>query len=216
MNRANLIKEGLYYTLGILLIFGFVYLYWGHFTDTPGPPTAIRYIMNNRKIILVIFIVFAVLASFQCTLKKGNDAMSAEKSKATVLRFVDKVQNQHEIGALDELFNPDFIDHSGISTEPNLDGTKQFFTMFFTAFPDIQVTIHDQVAEGDKVWMRKTFKGTHQGEFMGIPPTGKHVEINVIDIHRVVDGKIIEHWAVADMLGLMQQLGAIPPPGKDM
>ena len=140
--------------------------------------------------------------------------MSADKSKATALRFVDIVQNQHDVGALDELFSPDFVDYSGISTLPNLDETKQFFTMLFTAFPDIQVTIHDQIAEGDKVWMRKTFKGTHQGEFMGIAPTNKPVEINVIDIHRVVDGKIIEHWAVADMLDLMQQLGAIPPPGK--
>lgn len=140
--------------------------------------------------------------------------MPTEKSKAIVLRFVDEVQNQHNISALDELFSPDFVDHSGISTQPNLDGTKQFFTMFFTAFPDIQVTIQDQIAVGDKVWSRKTFNGTHQGEFMGIPPTNKPVEIKVIDIHRVVDGKIIEHWAVADMLGLMQQLGAFPPPGK--
>ncbi len=62
--------------------------------------------------------------------------------------------------------------------------------------------------------MRKTFSGTHQGEFIGIDPTDKPVEFNVIDIHRVVDGKITEHWAVADMLGLMQQLGVIPPPGK--
>ncbi len=140
--------------------------------------------------------------------------MSKEKSKSVVLRFVEEVQNQHDISAIDELFSPDFVDHSGISNLTDLDGTKQFFTMFFNAFPDIQVTIHDQTAEGDKVWSRKTFNGTHQGEFMGIPPTNKPVEINVIDIHRVVDGKIIEHWAVADMLGLMQQLGAIPPPGK--
>jgi steroid delta-isomerase-like uncharacterized protein len=140
--------------------------------------------------------------------------MSTEKSKSVVLRFVEEVQNQHDISAMDELFSPDFVDHSGISALPNLDGTKQFFTMFFTAFPDIQVTIHDQCVEGDKVWVRKTFHGTHQGEFMGIPPTNKPVEINVIDIHCVVEGKITEHWAVADMLGLMQQLGVIPPPGK--
>ncbi len=104
--------------------------------------------------------------------------------------------------------------HNQTEPKDNLDGTKQFFTMFFTAFPDIKATIHEQITEGDKVWSRKTFNGTHQGEFMGIPPTNKPVEINVIDIHRVVDGKIIEHWAVADMLGLMQQLGAIPPLGK--
>jgi steroid delta-isomerase-like uncharacterized protein len=140
--------------------------------------------------------------------------MSTEENEAVISRFIDEVQNQHNVGALDDLFSPNFIDHSGISNPPNLDGTKQFFTMLFTAFPDIRATIQDQVAEGDKVWCRKTFHGTHQGEFMGIPPTGTAVEIDVIDIHRVVDGQIVEHWAVADMLGLMQQLGAIPAPGK--
>ena len=139
--------------------------------------------------------------------------MQTEKSKATVLQFVDKVQNQHDIGALDELFSPDFVDHSGLSNQANLDGTRQFFTMLFTAFPDIQAIIHDQVVGGEKVWTRKTFKGTHQGEFMGMPPTNKTVEINVIDIHRVVGGKITEHWAVADKFGLMQQLDANIPPG---
>ena len=139
--------------------------------------------------------------------------MPTDKFKAVVLNFVDKVQNRHDISAMDELFSPDFVDHSGISNPADLDGTKQFFTMLFTAFPDIQVIIHDQVVGGDKVWMRKTFKATHQGEFMGIPPTNNTVEINVIDIHRVVDGKITEHWAVADMFGLMQQLDANIPPG---
>ena len=169
--------------------------------------------MNIRKFILTILTLFAVLASIQCSVKK-EVTMSTEKSKSVVLRFVEEVQNQHDISVMDELFSPDFVDHSGISALSNLDGAKQFFTMFFTAFPDIQVTIHDQSVEGDKVWTRKTFHGTHQGEFMGIPPTNKSIEINVIDIHRVFDGKITEHWAVADMLSLMQQLGAIPPPGK--
>ena len=138
--------------------------------------------------------------------------MSTVENKAIVRRFVDEVQNRHDLGALDELFSPDFVDHSGISPSPGLEGTKQFFTMFFTAFPDIQATIHDQIAEGSKVVTRKTFHGTHQGEFMGIPPTGKRVAIDVIDIFRISDGKITAHWAVADMLGLMQQLGVVPPP----
>ncbi len=170
--------------------------------------------MNIRKIIFLILILFAVLASFQCSLKKENVTMSTEKNESVVLRFVEEVQNQHDVSVMDVLFSSDFVDHSGISEMSNLKGAKQFFTMFFTAFPDIKVTIHDLSVDGDKVWARKTFQGTHQGEFMGIPPTNKPVEINVIDIHRVVDGKITEHWAVADMLGLMQQLGAIPPPGQ--
>jgi steroid delta-isomerase-like uncharacterized protein len=141
--------------------------------------------------------------------------MSTEENKAIVRRFVEEVQNRHDVGALEKLFSPNFTDHSNISNlPPTLDGSKQFFTMLFTAFPDMQATIHDQVAEGDKVVTRKTFHGTHQGEFMGIPPTDKHVVVDVIDIFRVASGEIKDHWAVADMLGLMQQLGVVPPPGQ--
>jgi steroid delta-isomerase-like uncharacterized protein len=141
--------------------------------------------------------------------------MSTEENKAIIRRFVEEVQNRHNIGALEKLFSPDFSDHSGISSlPPTLDGAKQFFTMLFTAFPDIHATIHDQVAEGDKVVTRKTFHGTHQGEFMGIPPTDKHIAFDVIDIFRVASGKITDHWAVADMLGLMQQLGVVSSPGQ--
>jgi len=141
--------------------------------------------------------------------------MATEENKAIVRRFVEEVQNRQNLGALNELFSPDFVDHSGISTlPPTLDGTKQFFTKLFTAFPDISATIHDQVADGDKVVTRKTFQGTHQGEYMGIPPTGKHVVVDVIDIFRILGGKITDHWAVADMLGLMQQLGVVPPPAQ--
>jgi hypothetical protein len=78
--------------------------------------------------------------------KKGKNNMPTDKFKAVVLKFVDKVQNQHDIGGLDELFSPDFVDHSGLSNQANLDGTRQFFTMLFTAFPDIKVIIHDQVS----------------------------------------------------------------------
>lgn len=84
------------------------------------------------------------------------------------------------------------------------------FAMFFDALPDLQAIIHDQVADDDKVVTRKTLRGTHQGPLFGIPPTGKTVDIEVIDILRVSDGKITDHWNNVDRLGLMQQLGAIP------
>ncbi|UCD78686.1 MAG: ester cyclase [Desulfobacterales bacterium] len=141
--------------------------------------------------------------------------MSTEENKAVVRRFVEEVQNRHDINALEKLFSPDYVDHSHISNlPPTLDGTKKFFSILFAAFPDIRVTIHDQVAEGDRVVTRKTFHGTHQEEFMGIPSTGKPIAVDVIDIFRVADGKILEHWAVADMLGLMQQLGVVSPPDQ--
>ncbi len=75
------------------------------------------------------------------------------------------------------------------------------------------MTIEEMVAEGERVATRKTFRGTHRGELMGIPPTGKVVEIGLIDIVRLVDGKVVESWSAADDLGLLRQLGVLPPPG---
>jgi steroid delta-isomerase-like uncharacterized protein len=136
--------------------------------------------------------------------------MSEEGNKAIVRRFVEEVQTRHNLDALDELFSPAYVDNSGMASSNTLDSTKDFFTDLFTAFPDMKATIHDQVAENDKVVTRKTLSGTHQGQYMGVPPTGRQIDVDVIDIFRIEDGKIIEHWALADMLGAMQQLGAIP------
>jgi predicted ester cyclase len=85
--------------------------------------------------------------------------------------------------------------------------------MLRTAFPDIEAVIHQQIAEGDMVVTRKTFRGTHSGEFMGVAATGKPVVIDGIDILRITDGQLAEHWTVVDMLSLMQQLEAVPSMG---
>ncbi len=85
--------------------------------------------------------------------------------------------------------------------------------MFYAAFPDLHTTFEDQIAEGDKVVARVTIRGTHQGEFQGIPATGKEVAFGGILIDHYQDGKVVEHWVQMDMMGLMQQLGAIPAPG---
>ncbi len=84
--------------------------------------------------------------------------------------------------------------------------------MFREAFPDSYFTVEDMVAEGDKVVTRKTFHGTHEGEFIGIPPSGRAVSMGLIDIVRISDGKVVEHWSMGDSLGMMQQLGVIPQP----
>jgi steroid delta-isomerase-like uncharacterized protein len=133
-----------------------------------------------------------------------------EQNKALVRRFVEEVQNRHNLAALDELLSPDFVDHSGNTSPPDLDGTKAFFAMMFAAFPDMRFEIRLQLAEGDKVMTYKTFHCTHQGPFMGIPAAGKEVAFDSIDILTITDGKITEHWAVGDMLSLMQQLGVVP------
>ncbi len=122
--------------------------------------------------------------------------MDLEENKAVVRRFVEEVQSQHRLDLVDELFDPDYIDHAVPLGMPPAQGTayfKRFFTMMLQALPDAHAIIHDQIAEGDKVTTRKTFHGTHQGEFMGIPPTGKEVELLVIDIFRVTGGKLSEH-----------------------
>lgn len=135
-----------------------------------------------------------------------------EKNKALVRRFVDEVQSQHNLAALDELFSPDFIDHSGMTNPPTLEGSRQFFTMMFAAFPDMRMTVHQQLAEGNKVMTHKTLRGTHQGPFMGIPATGNEVSVDIIDIFAVDGDLITEHWTVGDMLTMMQQLGVVPGP----
>ena len=137
--------------------------------------------------------------------------MSAETNLTLVRRFVEEVQTRHNLAAVDDYLSPDFEDHSAPPGLPaDREGVKMQFTMFFTALPDLQAIIHDQVADENKVVTRKTLRGTHQGDLMGIPPTGKTVDIEVIDILAVTDGKITDHWNLVDQLGLLKQLGAQP------
>jgi steroid delta-isomerase-like uncharacterized protein len=141
--------------------------------------------------------------------------MSAQKNKAIVRRFVDEVQIGGNIDAIAELCSPEFVNHSAPPQVPsNREGVRQLTAMFRQAFPDSYLTVEDMVADGDKVATRKTFHGTHQGEFMGIPPTGLQVSIGLIGIVRIADGKVVEHWSIEDTLGMMQQLGVIPQPGQ--
>lgn len=139
--------------------------------------------------------------------------MSAEENKHLVRRFLEEVGNQGNIAVVDELVTADMIEHEEIpGIPPNREGVKQAFAMFRTAFPDMRVTIEDLIAESDKVVARETWRGTHRGAFMEIPPTGKQVEVTGIDILRIANGKMVEHWGQLDMLGMLQQLGVVPTP----
>ena len=141
--------------------------------------------------------------------------MSAEENKALVRRFVDEVQSAGNIDAIDELCSPEFVNHIAPSgMPPNREGVKQVTAMFRQAFPDSYFTVEDMIAEGDKVATHKTFHGTHEGEFMGMPPTGRRVSMELIDIVRISEGRVVEHWSMGDNLGMMQQLGVIPRPGE--
>ena len=94
-----------------------------------------------------------------------------------------------------------------------MEGLKEFVASTRTAFPDVHFTVHDMIAEDDKVASRWTFSGTHQGEFGGVPASGNHVEFSALNIHRIVDGKLKEAWLKADTLDYLTQMGAIPPMG---
>ena len=138
--------------------------------------------------------------------------MSIEQNKSIVRKYGELMNAQDVDGALAH-FGPSFVDHSVRPGMPQgTEGARLFFNMLFTAFPDLHATIEDIIAEGDKVVDRMTCEGTHQGMFMGASPTGKHVKWSFIDINRIVDGKVVEHWAEVDTMGIMQQLGLVPPP----
>jgi predicted ester cyclase len=137
--------------------------------------------------------------------------MSTEENKALAYRYYAEMNKQNYLALFDEIAAPDLVWHDAPpGTPPGRAGTKQVHTAFFTGFPDMHATVADLIAEGDKVVVRGTLHGTHQGEFMGIPPTGKVVTVTFIAICRFVGGKEVEHWGVGDMLGWLQQLGAIP------
>jgi steroid delta-isomerase-like uncharacterized protein len=155
--------------------------------------------------------------SIASTPSPGRFAMSeqqseTERNKAVVQRFIEEVQNQKDWAVFDELNAPDFVNLSAPPGMPaDLAGGKMFLAAFINAFPDSHVTIDDMIAEGDRVATKKTMTGTHTGEFNGIAPTGKRLEIQFVDILRLRDGQIIEHWLSMDQLSFMQQLGVIPP-----
>jgi len=143
---------------------------------------------------------------------EGVSFMSTEENKALVRRFYDEVTNGKNVALLDELLAPNFEGFTGEDSGhgQNREEFKHMISMMLKAFPDHHQTIHDWIAEHDKVVTRWTAWGTQQGEFAGIAPTGKRVKISGMDIFRVVDGKMVEVWAEVDMLGVMQQL---EPPG---
>src|SRR5437764_8382799 len=144
--------------------------------------------------------------------RKEGQPVTTEDNRAWIRRyFLDEVWNKGNVALVPKLFAPDCPVHdptiAGISGP---DGVIRFVTTCRMAFPDLQLTIEDQVAEGNKVATRFTLRGTHTGRFLDIAPTGKQVTVTGMNIARVVDGKIVESWPLRDDLGLLHQLGAIP------
>ena len=141
--------------------------------------------------------------------------MSTEENKALERRGIEEGWNKGNLTVIDELIAANVVTHR--PPAPPLQGTeafKQFVLMYRSAFPDLHYTIEDQIAEGDKVVTRWTARGTHKGELMGIPPTGKQGTVTGISVSRWANGKVVEIWINADDLGMLQQLGVVPAPGQ--
>ena len=138
----------------------------------------------------------------------------SEENKAVVRRYLDEVWNDGNLDAIDEIISADHIerDPGAAATGGGREGARAYVQMFRSAFPDIHVAIDEIVADGDLVGITWTGTGTHNGELMGIAPTGKSVTVTGCGMDRVRDGVIIESWNQSDTLGMLGQLGAIPAP----
>lgn len=134
----------------------------------------------------------------------------SQQNKALARRIFEEMQTKGNLTIADDTFANDFVNHSPFGEDHGPEGAKQFVQMLRSAFPDLHVTVEDQLSEADKVATRFVARGTHKGELNGIPASGNTMEITGIVISRIANGKIIEQWGNPDVFGLMQQIGAIP------
>ena len=142
--------------------------------------------------------------------------MSAQENKDKMRRFLEEAFGQGKAEVVDELLHSDFVCWDPNSETGEIRGAqtiKSEIEYFRNAVPDLTYTVEDQIAEGDKVLMRWTARGTHQGELQGLPPTGKRVKVAGMVISRSAEGKFVESWEVYDTLGMMRQLGLVVIPG---
>ena len=165
---------------------------------------------------LACMAVMLCCSACQQTTQDAEDPLAAYQSslaanKAISSRVNEEIFSEGNLAVADEVLAASYVDHNAPpGFPPGVEGFKGQFTMYRTAFPDLRIVVDDMIAEDDKVVTRWTASGTHQGELMGMAPTGKEVTVQGIAIDRIVDGKIVEHWDVFDQLGMMQQLGMIP------
>jgi steroid delta-isomerase-like uncharacterized protein len=140
--------------------------------------------------------------------------MSTEENKATIRRYLEEAWNRGNVDVIDEVMAIDYARHlNGADAPLNREGQKQRIVNFRKAFPDLHFVVEDMIAEGDNVAFRMVGHATHQGEYMGIPATGKQVTIYVLDTVHFAKGKVVAHWGGADTLNLLQQLGAVVSEG---
>jgi steroid delta-isomerase-like uncharacterized protein len=138
-----------------------------------------------------------------------------DAAKAVVRRNTEEVQGGGNFDVFEELFADDFVDHTAQpNTTPDKEGVRKLYSYLRAAFPDFHAEIHWQPADGERVTTYKTYHGTHQGPFLGIPPTHRKIRFEAVDVMRVRNGKITDHWGVGNLLSLMEQIGGWTPPAE--
>lgn len=135
--------------------------------------------------------------------------MPVEANRALVRRYMEEGFSAGNMAIFDETFAPDYLDHHGFADQkPGLGEVKREYELFRAAFPDLSTTIEDMIVEGDKVVVRSVMRATHQGTFLGLPPTGRQIEIEAISIFRIANGKIVERWGLnTDLIRQLEKKG---------
>ena len=146
-----------------------------------------------------------------------NQQSVSDEAKAVARRNTEEVQGKGRFDVFDELFADDFTDHTPQpNTTPDKAGVRKLYTYIRAAFPDFHAEIHWQLADGDRVTTYKTYHGTHEGPFLGVAPTHRKIHFETVDVMRVQNGKITDHWGVGNLLSLMQQIGGWTQPAEGL
>ena len=141
--------------------------------------------------------------------------MSIARTDSLIRRMLDNAFNLGTFAVVDDVVASNGITHTPLWGMPqNRDGLKQLIAMFRSAFPDLHCTLEDEINAGDKVAAHWTMRGTHQGLFLGTPPTSRSIEVEGMMFARTENGQIAEGWTMIDLMGLLQQLGLVPPPRR--
>jgi steroid delta-isomerase-like uncharacterized protein len=137
---------------------------------------------------------------------------STEENRRIARRVPEEVATEGRLDLIDELYAEDAVEHDLLEDQHGREAIREGLERVFAAFPDLTATVEDDVAEGDTVAMRVTLRGTHEGELVGVEPTGREFEVGNQVFTRIEDGRIVERWVQPDLLGLMRQLGLVDPP----
>lgn len=166
----------------------------------------------SRKIFALLLIVVSLLGVYSLTTAQSDDD-ALEGNRETVRSFVAAL-NSHDLDNLDDLLSADYQEHNPFAPEfpPGPETFKAIAGGILAAFPDVEVTIDYMVAEGELVVTRHTVVATHEGDFNGVPATGNEVTWTELHMFRIEDGQIAEHWAELNVMGILQQIGAMPVP----